>query len=297
MAAEASAQGHSGAQAQADTFPKLLVRNARLFADRPALRHKDLGIWQTWSWARLLDEVRAYAVGLNRLGVRRGDAIAIVGANRPKIYASVMAAQTLGAIPVPVYADAVANELAYVLAHAEVKFAAVEDQEQVDKLLSISEQVPKLKTIVYDEPKGLRDYDRANLRHIDEVIADGRAAMAADPKVGAMARRRDRRGQGQRHLDHPLHVGHDRPVQGRGAVRQGLHRRRARHRRVRQADRPGRGAGLSSDRLGRRPLSQLRAAARRRLLHRVLRRPATPRCRICARSGRRSISRRRARSR
>ena len=122
------------AQAQADTFPKLLLRNARLFADRPALRHKDLGIWQTWSWARLLDEVRAYAVGLNRLGVRRGDAIAIVGANRPKIYASVMAAQTLGAIPVPVYADAVANELAYVLAHAEVKFAAVEDQEQVDKI-------------------------------------------------------------------------------------------------------------------------------------------------------------------
>ena len=183
MAAEASAQSHSGAQAQADTFPKLLLRNAQLFADRPALRHKDLGIWQTWSWARLLDEVRAYAVGLNRLGVRRGDAIAIVGANRPRIYASVMAAQALGAVPVPVYADAVANELAYVLAHAEVKFAAVEDQEQVDKILSVSEQVPKLKTIVYDELKGLRDYDRANLRHIDEVIADGRAAMAADPKV------------------------------------------------------------------------------------------------------------------
>ena len=185
MAAEASAKSHSGAQVQADTFPKLLLRNAKLFADRPALRHKDLGIWQTWSWARLLDEVRAYAVGLNRLGVRRGDAIAIVGANRPKIYASVMAAQTLGAIPVPVYADAVANELAYVLAHAEVKFAAAEDQEQVDKLLSIADQVPKLTTVVYDEPKGLRDYDRANLRHIDEVTADGRDAMAADPKVSA----------------------------------------------------------------------------------------------------------------
>ena len=183
MAAEASAQSHSGAQAQADTFPKLLLRNAKLFAGRPALRHKDLGIWQTWTWAQLLDDVRAYAVGLNRLGVRRGDAIAIVGANRPKIYASVMAAQTLGAIPVPVYADAVANELAYVLAHAEVKFAAVEDQEQVDKILSVSERVPNLKTIVYDEPKGLREYDRANLRHIEEVIADGRAAMAADPKV------------------------------------------------------------------------------------------------------------------
>lgn len=185
MAAVATAEGNAGADALVDTFPKLLVRNARLHGERPALRHKDLGIWQTWSWGRLLDEVRAYAVGLNRLGVRRGDAIAIVGANRPKIYASVMAAQTLGAVPVPVYADAVADELAFVLAHAEVKFAAVEDQEQVDKILSVAHKVPKLKTIVYDEPKGLREYDRTNLRAIDEVIADGRAALAADPKVGA----------------------------------------------------------------------------------------------------------------
>jgi long-chain acyl-CoA synthetase len=183
VAAVATAQSSAGADAQADTFPKLLARNARLFANRPALRHKDLGIWQTWSWARVHDEVRAYAVGLNRLGVKRGDAVAIVGANRPKIYASVMAAQALGAVPVPVYADAVANELAFVLAHAEVKFAAVEDQEQVDKILSVSDKVPNLKTIVYDEPKGLRDYDRSNLRHIDEVIADGRAALT-DPKVG-----------------------------------------------------------------------------------------------------------------
>ena len=184
LAAEASAQRNSGADAQADTFPKLLIRNARLFGERPALRHKDFGIWQTWTWARLLEEVRAYAVGLHRLGVRRGDAIAILGGNRPRIYASVMAAQTLGAIPVPVYADAVAKELAYVLAHAEVKFAAVEDQEQVDKLLSIADQVPILTTIVYDEAKGLRDYDRTSLRAIGDVIADGRAALANDPKTG-----------------------------------------------------------------------------------------------------------------
>ena len=185
MAANAAAPIDARQSAEPDTFPKLLVRNARICGDRPALRHKDLGIWQTWTWARLLDEVRAYAVGLNRLGVKRGDAVAIVGANRPKLYGSVMAAQMLGAVPVPVYADAVANELAYVLAHAEVKFAAVENQEQVDKLLSVTEQVPTLKTIVYDEPKGLRDYDRANLRHIDEVIADGRAALAGDVKVAA----------------------------------------------------------------------------------------------------------------
>ena len=130
----------------ADTFPKLLIRNARNFGDRPAMRHKDLGIWQTWTWAQVLEQVRAYAVGLHRLGVRRGDTVAIVGANRPRLYWSVTAAQALGAVPVPVYADAVADELAYVLAHAEVRFAAVEDQEQVDKILSVSERLPKLET-------------------------------------------------------------------------------------------------------------------------------------------------------
>ena len=167
-----------------------------LHGDRPAMRHKDLGIWQTWTWAQVLDMVRAYALGLHRLGLNRGDAIAIVGANRPKIYCSVMAAQVLGAVPVPVYADAVADELAFVLAHAEVKFAAVEDQEQVDKLLSISERVPKLEKMVYDETKGLRDYDRTNLRSIDDVIADGRAALAADSKLGEWLDREITAGKG-----------------------------------------------------------------------------------------------------
>src|SRR3569623_2432843 len=98
------------------------------------MRHKDLGVWQTWTGAQTLEIVRAYAAGLHRLGLKHGETIAIVGANRPKLYWSVMAAQLLGAIPVPVYAAAVAEELRYVLAHAEVRFAAVEDQEQVDKI-------------------------------------------------------------------------------------------------------------------------------------------------------------------
>ena len=168
-----------------DTFPKLLLRNARVYAARPAFRHKDLGIWQTWSWAQVLDAVRAYAVGLHRLGLQRGDTIAIVGSNRPKLYWSVMAAQTLGAVPVPVYADAVADELAYVLAHADVRFAAVEDQEQVDKILSISARLPKLERILYDEPRGLRDYDHGRLHPIEEIITTGGAAIAADGSVRA----------------------------------------------------------------------------------------------------------------
>ena len=170
----------TSAAARADTFPKLLIRNARLYGGRPAYRHKDLGIWQVWTWGQVLVEARAYAVGLSRLGLERGDTIAIVGSNRPRLYWSVMAAQMLGAVPVPVYADAVADELAYVLAHADVRFAAVEDQEQVDKILTVSERLPKLEQVVYDEPRGLRDYDHSRLKAIDDVIRDGHAALASE---------------------------------------------------------------------------------------------------------------------
>jgi long-chain acyl-CoA synthetase len=172
------------AAGEADTFPKLLIRNAEIFRDRPAIRHKDLGIWQTWTWGQVLVEVRAYAAGLSRLGLKRGDAIAIVGGNRPRLYWSVMAAQMLGAIPVPVYADAVADELAFVLAHAETRFAAVEDQEQIDKIRSVAERLPKLERMVYDEPRGLRDYDHSALTAIGDVIGDGHAALA-DATVAA----------------------------------------------------------------------------------------------------------------
>ena len=160
-----------------DTFPKLLARNARVRGARPAIRHKDLGIWQTWSWAEVNETVRALAVGYRALGLERGDTIAIVGANRPKLYWSMMAAQMLGAIPVPVYADAVADEMAYVLEHAQVKLAAVQDQEQVDKILSISDRLHYLKYIAYDWERGLRDYDHARLKPINELIAEGQASL------------------------------------------------------------------------------------------------------------------------
>jgi long-chain acyl-CoA synthetase len=173
------------AAASADTFPKLLIRNAQLYGERPAMRHKDLGVWQTWTWAQVLEIVRAYAVGLNRLGLKRGETIAIVGGNRPKLYWSVMAAQMLGAVPVPVYADAVADELAFVLAHAETRFAAVEDQEQVDKIMSVMERLPKLEEMVYDERRGLRDYDHSHLHPMDEIIEDGHKALRQDPSVAA----------------------------------------------------------------------------------------------------------------
>ena len=166
--------------AQADTFPKLLIRNAQMRGARPAIRHKDFGIWQTWTWAQVLEEVRAFSVGLDELGLKRGDKFAIIGANRPRLYWAICAGQALGAVPVPVYADSVADEMAYVLDHAEATLAIVEDQEQVDKVLSVSERLPKLAQVLYDEPRGLRDYDHTRLKSIDEVQRIGRQALAAD---------------------------------------------------------------------------------------------------------------------
>lgn len=163
-----------------DTFPKILLRNARVFADRPSMREKDLGIWQTWTWSQVLEEIRSFSIGLQDAGFKPGDRIAIIGANRPRLYWSMVAAQSLGGVPVPLYSDSVAEEMAYVLEHAEVRFACVEDQEQVDKLLSMSEQLPKLEHIVYDDPRGLRDYDHTRLHSFEQLQVNGRAALAAD---------------------------------------------------------------------------------------------------------------------
>ena len=166
-----------------DTFPKYLLLNAERFGDRPAMRHKDFGIWQSWTWAEQKAQVRSLALGLQALGVRHGDKIAIVGTNRPRLYWGFAAAQSLGAIPVPVYADAVAEEMAYVLDHAEVGFAIVQDQEQVDKIQSFAEKIPALKVVIYDEPRGLRGYDREHLHDFGGVQASGEALMQADPKL------------------------------------------------------------------------------------------------------------------
>ncbi len=128
--------------ADMDTFPKYLLRNAERLGGRPAMRHKDFGIWQSWTWKQQLEEVRSLAIGLQALGLGKGDKIAVIGANRPRLYWTFAAAQSLGAIPVPVYADAVAEEMAYVLDHAGVRFAVVQDQEQVDKIQSCAAKIP-----------------------------------------------------------------------------------------------------------------------------------------------------------
>ncbi|MBK9081601.1 MAG: AMP-binding protein [Rhizobiales bacterium] len=168
-----------------DTFPKLYARNAKLRGARPALRFKDRGIWQTWSWAQSWDQVRALALAFADIGVGHGDKVAIVGANRPALYWAIAAAQTLRAVPVPVYADAVADELAYVLENADVKIVVAQDQEQVDKVLSSAERLPLLAHVVYDEERGLEAYDKARLTPIAGMIERGRAMLAKDPAAAA----------------------------------------------------------------------------------------------------------------
>jgi long-chain acyl-CoA synthetase len=164
-----------------DTVPKLLLRNAAKYAKRPAMRHKDLGIWQTWTWVQLRDEVRAFAVGLRKLGFERGDVVAIVGDNRPRLYAAFAAVQSIGGIAVPAYQDSVADEMAYVLDHAEATFAVVQDQEQVDKLISIADRLPNLHTIIYEEERGLTGYDTTNLHSFEHVQNLGREEMRRNP--------------------------------------------------------------------------------------------------------------------
>ena len=163
-----------------DTFPKLLMHHAQVRAGRPAIREKDLGIWQTWTWHEFADEVRALACGLAEQGLKRGDHMALVGANRPRLYAGIAAAQCLGAIPVPLYQDAVATEMAFPIRNAEVAHAFAEDQEQVDKLLEILPGCPMLKHIYYDDPRGLRNYAQRELMSYERLREIGREAHRRD---------------------------------------------------------------------------------------------------------------------
>lgn len=158
------------------TLPGLLRRNAARYGSHPAIREKEYGIWRTYTWAQYLDNVRAFALGLARLGVARGDKLAIVGDNRPELYWALLAAQSLGAMPVPLYQDAVASEMEYVVDHSESSAIVAEDQEQVDKILEIAPRVPRVRHVVYEDPKGLRHYADPRLLSFSKVLELGREA-------------------------------------------------------------------------------------------------------------------------
>ncbi len=164
-----------------DTFPKLLLRHAEAIGDHPAIREKDLGIWQAWTWREMRDEVEWLACGLAQAGLTRGAHIAIIGSNRPRLYWTIVAAQALGAIPVPFYEDAASQEMVYVFQDAEIAFAVVEDQEQADKLFEIIPQCPKLQRVWFDDLRGLRNYTQGELASYEKLRDAGRAKAAAEP--------------------------------------------------------------------------------------------------------------------
>ena len=163
------------------TFPRLLQKHASERPNAPAMREKEYGIWQSLSWVDLSAMVQQLAAGLHQAGLRRGEHMVVVGANRPRLYATMLAVQSLGAIPVPLYQDAAAAECVYPINNAEVRFAFAEDQEQVDKLLEVRESCPQLERIYYDDPRGLRKYDEPCLASLDELQAAGKVFVGLHP--------------------------------------------------------------------------------------------------------------------
>jgi len=164
------------AEAGLQSIPALLARNAAVFGARPAYREKEFGIWQSWTWAEAAGQTRDLALGLLKLGLRPGDHVAIIGRNRPMHYWSMVAAQMCGAVPVPLYQDAVADEMAYVLGNCGARFVVCGDQEQVDKVLEVGERAPAVERLIYTDQRGMRKYDHARMNALADLQALGRAA-------------------------------------------------------------------------------------------------------------------------
>jgi long-chain acyl-CoA synthetase len=169
--------------ASADTFPKILLENTRKFGgSKAAIREKDYGIWQSYTWQDYHDHVKDFALGLASLGFKRGDKLAIIGDNRPQLYFGMAAAQSLGGVPVPLYQDAIEKELEFILEHSEAKFALAEDQEQSDKLLSLKQKIPNIEYIIFNDPKGMRNYTEEFLMAFEHVEGLGRKFGDENPK-------------------------------------------------------------------------------------------------------------------
>ena len=163
------------------TFPHLLLKHAAERPEAPALREKEYGIWQTWTWGEVARDVRAFACGLADLGLTKGQNLAFISDNRPHLYMGFVAAQSIGGVPIPLYQDAVAQEMTFVMQDADVEFAFAENQEQVDKLLEVRETVPSIRHIIYNDPRGLRKYDQPGLISTAQLMERGRAWDQAHP--------------------------------------------------------------------------------------------------------------------
>ena len=166
----------------ADTFPKLLVEQAGKYGSRKvALREKDLGIWQSVTWAGYLEKVKYFSLGLISLGFEPGDKISIIGDNKPEWIIAELAAQSAGGFGAGIYQDSILKEVAYIINHSETKFVIAEDQEQVDKILDMQEELPGVKKIIYYDPKGMGTYRSDLLAHFPDVIELGREYEKSHP--------------------------------------------------------------------------------------------------------------------
>lgn len=175
--ADTETRNKAEAHAACNTFPKLLLHNAAHLPNRPAMREKEFGIWQTWTWQQMKQEIFAFAAGLHALGFKREDKLAIIGRNRPHLYWGLPAAQILRGIPVPIYHDSAAAEVEYVLNHADARFILAEDQEQVDKILEIAANLPHKLQIIYADPRGLQNYPQKNLHHLSALQTRARESL------------------------------------------------------------------------------------------------------------------------
>ncbi|MEL7100418.1 MAG: AMP-binding protein [Pseudomonadota bacterium] len=157
------------------SIPALLRRNATQFKGKAAYREKEFGIWQSWSWDEVLEEIEALALGLIDLGLQPGQHVAIIGRNRPYLYWSMVSVQMAGGIPVPLYQDAAAEETAYALDHCGARFVIAGDQEQVDKVIEVQDRLTEFDQMIYLDPRGLRKYDHSKLHQYTHVQDAGRA--------------------------------------------------------------------------------------------------------------------------
>src|SRR4030043_368638 len=175
-----------GILAQHDTFPKLLLRNAERLGDRKvAMREKEFGIWQEFTWKEYHDHVKYFSLGLVSLGLSPGDKVAIIGDNRPEWVWAEVAAQAAGAIPLGLYQDSTLKEVVYIIDHSDSIFVVAEDQEQVDKILDMKEQLPKVRYVVYSDSRGMRGYKEPYLLDFQEVETYGRELEEKEPDLYA----------------------------------------------------------------------------------------------------------------
>jgi long-chain acyl-CoA synthetase len=164
------------------TLPKQLIANAQRYGHRKtAIREKEYGIWQAYSWAQYLEQVKDFALGLAKLGFQRHDKLAIIGDNRPQLYWALVAAEALGGMPVPIYQDAIATEMQYVIDHSDARVVLAEDQEQVDKVLEMQDRLPNVEYVIYDDPKGMRHYSFPFLLSFAQVQEQGRIFGQSHP--------------------------------------------------------------------------------------------------------------------